>query len=459
MKWVSTREACERLAAAFVLGAIVSLVVPGSSLGAAVEAPWQNGVTLRACGSFYGEGEHRDHGGSWGDDDLAVDFACRVGAPAAGTPIVAPFSGQVVKSEPNSAYGNTIVVEASPCGRAFRVAHLRDRLVTTGGRVEQGDLLGHLGQSGSGGNGFDHLHFALYSSCHPGAAEPPDPMAGQPMCKLCYFTSRTGQSAAIDVFARGGNNALWHRRWHGGWSAWESLGPDQLTSAPAAVSPAAGVIDVFARGDTGELVHRRFSGAWGTWEKLGGALASAPAATSPQPGVIDVFAVGTDQQVWHRRFHGTWGAWEPLGGQSDSAPAATSPHQGVIDLFVRGGNGHLFHRRFAGYWGAWEDLAGELTSAPAAASEGAGTLDVFARGVEGRLVHRRFAGQWGTWESLGEERLAGAPAATAPAAGVLDVFARGEVNQLIHRRFDARWGAWENLDGSLTSDPAVTTTR
>ena len=54
-------------------------------------------------------------------------------------------------------------------------------------------------------------------------------------------------SGRLDVFARGGDNALWHLPFDNGWGGWESLG-GYLTSGPAATSWAPQRIDVFARG-------------------------------------------------------------------------------------------------------------------------------------------------------------------------------------------------------------------
>src|SRR4029079_8252450 len=39
----------------------------------------------------------------------------------------------------------------------------------------------------------------------------------------------------LDVFARGTDNALWHRFFNGGWSPWQKLDPRPLRSAPTAL--------------------------------------------------------------------------------------------------------------------------------------------------------------------------------------------------------------------------------
>ena len=65
----------------------------------------------------------------------------------------------------------------------------------------------------------------------------------------------------IDVFYRGGDNALWHRAWNGSeWTGEEKL-PSIMTSAPAAVSWGPDRIDVFYRGADNALWHRAWNGS------------------------------------------------------------------------------------------------------------------------------------------------------------------------------------------------------
>src|SRR5207253_1066540 len=82
---------------------------------------------------------------------------------------------------------------------------------------------------------------------------------------------------------------LWHRWYNGGWFGWESLG-GVLTSNPAAASMTMGRLDVFARGGDRALWHRWYdANGWGNWESLGGILASGPAVSTWGTGRLDVF--------------------------------------------------------------------------------------------------------------------------------------------------------------------------
>lgn len=98
------------------------------------------------------------------------------------------------------------------------------------------------------------------------------------------------------------------------------------TSTTATPSPPAetavtsryrGQLDMFARGADNALWHRSWSGSWGGWVRLGGVLTSAPAAASWGGDHIGVFATGTDGGTWHRQWDGTWRPWETV---PDSSP-------------------------------------------------------------------------------------------------------------------------------------------
>src|SRR5207245_2875718 len=102
---------------------------------------------------------------------------------------------------------------------------------------------------------------------------------------------------------------------------WQSLG-GVLTSDPDAAAPAATREDVFARGGDGALWHRKFDDTnWLAWKSLGGSITSDPGSVSWGAGRLDVFARGRDNALWHRTWDGiNWLAWESLGGSLTSAP-------------------------------------------------------------------------------------------------------------------------------------------
>ncbi|MEZ2319093.1 MAG: hypothetical protein ACBR15_08875 [Microcoleus sp.] len=249
----------------------------------------------------------------------------------------------------------------------------------------------------------------------------------------------SARAGHLDVFVRGGDNALWHRWFdESGWSNWESLG-GFLTSDPTAVSWGNNRIDVFARGGDNALYHRWFDGGWSEWESLGGFLIFGPDVCSARAGHLDVFVRGGDNALWHRWFDESgWSEWESLGGVLTSDPTAVSWGNNRIDVFARGGDNALYHRWFDGGWSEWESLGGVLTSSPDVCSARPGHLDVYVRGGDNALWHKWFDGGWSDWESLGGV-LTSDPTAVSWSDHRIDVFARGGDYALYHKWFDGSW--------------------
>ena len=235
-------------------------------------------------------------------------------------------------------------------------------------------------------------------------------------------------SGRVDVFAVGGDRALYQKSWNGTqWSGWASLG-GVITADPAAVSWGPNRVDVFARGTDNALWHRWWdTGGWHEWESLGGVLLSGPDVASWGPGRLDVFVVGTDSGLWHKAFGvGGWSNWESLGGRLTADPAAVSWGPNRVDVFGRGTNYSLFHKWWdASGWHDWEGLGGYWISEPPAASCAAGHMDVFTVGLNSGLYRLGFTGTaWGLWQGLGGQWTSGG-ASACPSASTLNVFERG----------------------------------
>ena len=233
----------------------------------------------------------------------------------------------------------------------------------------------------------------------------------------------------LDAFARGQDNAIWHRAWNGTtWGSWDSLGGVSLSDA-GAVSGTANRIDVFIRGQDNGLWHRMWNGtAWQPWESLGGVLSAGPDAASWGATRLDVVIRGQDNALWHRSWNGTaWQPWEGLGGVLSSDPTAVSWGANQLDVFIRGQDRALWHRSWNGTaWQPWEGLGGVLNSSPDVSSCASGKLDVFAVGQDGALWRRSFsAGAWGGWTSLGGQWTSGPGAVCQPGTTKIDLFQRG----------------------------------
>lgn len=91
----------------------------------------------------------------WGIQDyhLGIDLAC-----AGGTAVLAFNGGTVVKSTFHYSYGNYVLIDHGG-GIATLYAHMSNRLVNEGDRVEAGQQVGNVGLTGST-TGY-HLHFEV----------------------------------------------------------------------------------------------------------------------------------------------------------------------------------------------------------------------------------------------------------------------------------------------------------
>ena len=85
----------------------------------------------------------------------------------------------------------------------------------------------------------------------------------------------------------------------------------EAQAKPACVSWSANRIDCFARGTDNAMWHRWWDGAaWAGWESLGGILTSDPQCTSWSANRIDCFGRGLDNALWHRSWNGaSWSGW------------------------------------------------------------------------------------------------------------------------------------------------------
>jgi hypothetical protein len=110
----------------------------------------------------------------------------------------------------------------------------------------------------------------------------------------------------IDVCVRDNTKQLLRKWYDHGWEKGGTrlVGGLVATSSQALASWGPGRLDLFARGEDDALWHKVLSDDESTWESLGGIVTAAPAAASWGHGRIDVFVKGTDDAVWTRHFPG-----------------------------------------------------------------------------------------------------------------------------------------------------------
>ncbi|WP_144483660.1 M23 family metallopeptidase [Bacillus safensis] len=103
-------------------------------------------------------------GGRSGGNHFGLDIAAK------GTvPVYAAASGTVTNSSYSSSYGNVVFITHNINGQTYQTvyAHLSTRSVSTGQRVEQGEFLGYMGNTGQSHG--QHLHFEIHKGLWNGA--------------------------------------------------------------------------------------------------------------------------------------------------------------------------------------------------------------------------------------------------------------------------------------------------
>lgn len=110
------------------------------------------GGGVQSVGSFFGDardGGRRDHHG--------IDIFAR-----RGTPVIAAAAGRVRSVETTPIGGRVVWLRDEARSQTLYYAHLEEQWVEWGQRVESGDTLGLVGNSGNARTTPPHLHFGIY---------------------------------------------------------------------------------------------------------------------------------------------------------------------------------------------------------------------------------------------------------------------------------------------------------
>lgn len=79
-----------------------------------------------------------------------------------GTPVLSATNGVVMRVAETTLGGRVIWIFDTSRGLRLYYAHLDEQLVTTGQRVNAGDVLGTVGNTGNARTTPPHLHFGIY---------------------------------------------------------------------------------------------------------------------------------------------------------------------------------------------------------------------------------------------------------------------------------------------------------
>lgn len=117
-----------------------------------------------------------------------------------GTPLLASVPGYITRTGTNPLGGNVVHLSADGLNLSLYYAHLDQQLVQSGQRVQTGDTLGTVGNTGNAITTAPHLHFGIYRS---GGAVDPLPYVQAPefpaatVSKRSADTLRTREATAL----------------------------------------------------------------------------------------------------------------------------------------------------------------------------------------------------------------------------------------------------------------------
>ena len=166
----------------------------GSASSTAVFMPVLFGVSVSDLTPNFGD--PRDNGTRTheGEDIMAVQ----------GTPVVSPTAAVVLKTEVGASEGNAVYT-ANPGGEVFVYMHLEyfGEGVAEGAVLQQGSLIGYVGNTGDASGGPSHLHLEIHNANNV----PTDPFPRltaefTPAQKISYLTTILGQTASSTALAQ-----------------------------------------------------------------------------------------------------------------------------------------------------------------------------------------------------------------------------------------------------------------
>jgi hypothetical protein len=167
----------------------------------------------------------------------------------------------------------------------------------------------------------------------------------------------------IDLFRLGPDNTLrWKHSDDGDtWQEWQNL-DGMLASGPGAVSLNENHMQVFARGVDEALWHRTYNGGWESWQRdeldgmdAGVSIASAPSAFV-SGSLTDVYVQGSDDQLWQNQCDSSGCGYWSLLGSPDGLASGVALAAGDWKYIVQVKSGGLMHSSDGATWVDFDGL-------------------------------------------------------------------------------------------------------
>lgn len=226
-----------------------------------------------------------------------------------------------------------------------------------------------------------------------------------------HITIGPNQDGRLEVFAVGGNGALYHA-WQNAarvWGGWQSLGRSDLKQVAVTTSPN-GVLSAYALTTSGAVVRTSQvgpNGGWGgQWESLGGSALTALRVGNNADGRPEVFAIGSNKALYHQWQWGgttTWSGWSSLGRNDVDQVALANENDGTLTAYVRAGGAIYATSQIGpngGWPGAWTPLWGSGLRDLSAGRGSDGLVRVFAVGNDNQAyvtVESQPRGAFNSW--------------------------------------------------------------
>lgn len=280
----------------------------------------------------------------------------------------------------------------------------------------------------------------------------------------------------LRVWALNGDGRVRYRtytRSTNSWWGWFVMSTDDglCSSHPASMSYGANELWVLCRGGDAAIWARRWNGsAWGGWFSLGGVAASGPAATA-YGSQLTAFTLGTNMHVFKRlcdvstsscSLASNWTAWtdegSPAGGCT-SSPAAGWRPPAELYVFCRTALASSYPKAPVSYrkWNAgnpeaWTTVpGGDIVSGPAASDfyDGAWKVVLLANTEGGHVWANQRSSSWGGWYQPWLDGYCTSTPGTSnlpPTPEYFFVVCRGGGGNFYSRRWNgSSWLGWVNL--------------
>jgi hypothetical protein len=257
-------------------------------------------------------------------------------------------------------------------------------------------------------------------------------------------------NGGLEVFARGSDNALWHK-WQTaeGWSDWHSLGGN-LRGGPTVAVHAGGGLEVFSVASDGALWHIwQEAGGWSQWHSLGGRLIGSPTVAVNHDKRLEVFAQSPDHKLWHiwqLPSYRQWSDWTPMNVAVVGNPAVgRDTAESGLRLFVRGPDrtvqySHQVSPSVSERWSSFTRLTGPATTDVSVAISQDGRMELFFADDAGAMRHvwqlRLATHEWSSPGNFGGI-LGERPAAIKNRDGRLEIFHIGRDGR-VHNAWQTR---------------------